>query len=62
MAKFKPTDATTNPSLILAAANMESYQGLITDGIDYAKKLGGWALIFPSLHIENVFTGAWSQE
>lgn len=41
MAKFKPTDATTNPSLILAAANMESYQGLITDGIDYAKKLGG---------------------
>lgn len=41
MAKFKPTDATTNPSLILAAANMEAYQGLITDAIDYAKGVGG---------------------
>uniref|UniRef100_K1QVK0 transaldolase n=1 Tax=Magallana gigas TaxID=29159 RepID=K1QVK0_MAGGI len=41
MAKFKPTDATTNPSLILAAANMESYQGLIDDAINYAKKVGG---------------------
>ncbi|XP_062581386.1 transaldolase-like [Saccostrea cucullata] len=41
MAKFKPTDATTNPSLILAAANMESYQGLITEAIEYAKGVGG---------------------
>lgn len=41
MKKYKPTDATTNPSLILAASNMEQYQGLISEAVDYAKKQGG---------------------
>ena len=27
MKKFQPQDATTNPSLILAAASMEQYKG-----------------------------------
>lgn len=36
--KYEPTDATTNPSLILAAAKMPQYQHLINDAIDYAKK------------------------
>jgi transaldolase len=31
--KYKPTDATTNPSLILAAANMKQYDHLIEDVI-----------------------------
>lgn len=35
--QFKPTDATTNPSLILAAAKMPSYKHLIDDAITYAK-------------------------
>jgi transaldolase len=39
--KFKPTDGTTNPSLILAAATLPEYAHLITDGIAYGKKMGG---------------------
>ncbi|MPC10797.1 putative transaldolase [Portunus trituberculatus] len=34
MKKYKPTDATTNPSLILQAANMSQYASLITDAVD----------------------------
>lgn len=37
IAKFAPTDATTNPSLILKSASNETYKGLITDAISYAK-------------------------
>ncbi|KAM4017595.1 transaldolase [Anomaloglossus baeobatrachus] len=39
--EYKPQDATTNPSLILAAAQMPEYQQLVTDSIQYGKKLGG---------------------
>lgn len=39
--KYKPQDATTNPSLILAAAQMPAYQTLVEDAIEYGKKLGG---------------------
>ena len=35
--KFQPTDATTNPSLILAAASLPEYQHLIDEAISYAK-------------------------
>lgn len=35
---FKPTDATTNPSLIFAAAKMEQYKHVVTDAIEYGKK------------------------
>jgi transaldolase len=38
---LKPQDATTNPSLLLAAAQMDQYQGLVQIAIDYAKKHGG---------------------
>ncbi|CAG9863804.1 unnamed protein product [Phyllotreta striolata] len=41
MKKYKPTDATTNPSLILAAAAIPQYQSLIQDAVKYAQKLGG---------------------
>lgn len=41
MKKFQPTDATTNPSLILAAASMPAYQKLIDDAVTYAKAQGG---------------------
>lgn len=40
MEKYKPTDATTNPSLILAAANLPAYRHLIDEAITYAKKVG----------------------
>lgn len=40
MKKYKPTDATTNPSLILQAANMPQYANLITDAVEYGKRKG----------------------
>jgi transaldolase len=38
--KYKPTDATTNPSLILAAAKMPQYQSLIDEAVEYGKQNG----------------------
>jgi transaldolase len=35
--QFKPVDATTNPSLILAAAQKPEYQRLVMDAIQYGK-------------------------
>ena len=35
--EFHPTDATTNPSLILAASKMDAYSHLIDEAIAYAK-------------------------
>lgn len=39
--KYKPTDATTNPSLILKAAEIEEYKPLIEDAVKYGKAKGG---------------------
>jgi transaldolase len=36
IAKYKPTDATTNPSLIYKAAQQEEYSHLIKAAVDYA--------------------------
>ncbi|GMT04620.1 hypothetical protein PENTCL1PPCAC_26794, partial [Pristionchus entomophagus] len=38
MKQFLPTDATTNPSLILAASKMDEYSALIDEAISYAKQ------------------------
>lgn len=38
MEKFKPTDATTNPSLITAAAQLPPYQALVDDVLRAARK------------------------
>jgi hypothetical protein len=35
--RVKPQDATTNPSLIFKAAQMEQYAGLIDNAIQYGK-------------------------
>ncbi|XP_038070004.1 transaldolase-like [Patiria miniata] len=35
--QYKPTDATTNPSLLLAAAKIEKYNHLIEDAVNYGK-------------------------
>nr|CAD7263949.1 unnamed protein product [Timema shepardi] len=40
MIKYKPTDATTNPSLILSAAGMPQYKHLIEKAVAYGKKTG----------------------
>ncbi|MEO1377252.1 MAG: transaldolase [Cyanobacteria bacterium J06635_10] len=39
--KFKPQDATTNPSLITAAAQMPEYQGIVDDTLIQAQKDAG---------------------
>ena len=41
MKEFKPTDATTNPSLILQAANIEKYQALIDEAVAFGAKVDG---------------------
>ena len=38
IAKFQPQDATTNPSLLLKAASLASYQHLLTQAITWAKQ------------------------
>lgn len=40
MKAYKPTDATTNPSLILQAANIPQYKPLIEKAVKYGQKLG----------------------
>jgi len=37
IAKFQPQDATTNPSLLLKAASLETYQQLVKDSVTWAK-------------------------
>lgn len=39
--KYKPTDATTNPSLIYAAAQMPEYQSFVDDAVQHAVGLEG---------------------
>lgn len=41
MKEFTPRDATTNPSLILAATGDEKYKRLIDEAVEYAKSKGG---------------------
>jgi len=42
MEKFRPQDATTNPSLIAAAAGMPQYQPIVDGELGAARKeLGG---------------------
>lgn len=41
IAAYKPQDATTNPSLILAAAKLPAYAKLIDAAVEYGKKQGG---------------------
>lgn len=38
MKAYKPVDATTNPSLIYAASQIEQYSSLVDDAINYAKE------------------------
>lgn len=42
IAVYKPQDATTNPSLILAAVKKPEYARLIDVAVEYAKKKGGY--------------------
>lgn len=37
IAQYKPTDATTNPSLLYAAAQLPQYEKLTAEAISFAK-------------------------
>ena len=37
--KYTPTDATTNPSLLLKAATLPQYSSLLTESVEYGKRL-----------------------
>lgn len=39
--KYQPTDATTNPSLILKASKIEAYKPIIEEAVNYGKSKGG---------------------
>jgi transaldolase len=41
IARVKPQDATTNPSLLLSAAQRPEYKELVIEALDYADKVGG---------------------
>ena len=41
IAQYKPQDATTNPSLILAASQKPEYAKLVDNAIEFAKKQSG---------------------
>lgn len=49
MEVYKPTDATTNPSLILSAAQQEQYQHLIERAVKHGNKTGTYVSIFHCL-------------
>jgi transaldolase len=40
IAKYKPRDATTNPSLIMNAAAMKQYEPLVAEALDWARTAG----------------------
>ncbi len=40
IAQYKPRDATTNPSLLLKAAQMPEYRGLVDEALKYANQRG----------------------
>lgn len=42
MKEYKPTDATTNPSLILSAAGMDQYQHIIDKAVKQGVKAAEW--------------------
>ncbi|CAF3968051.1 unnamed protein product [Rotaria sp. Silwood1] len=53
--KYKPTDATTNPSLILAAANMKQYDNLIEDVINKCRENNLSTTTNEQTIIDNIF-------
>jgi transaldolase len=36
--KYKPTDTTTNPTLLLAASQLPAYSYLVDDALQYARQ------------------------
>jgi transaldolase len=52
--QFKPTDCTTNPSLILKAAQMPAYAHLMDEAVAWAKKQAGNKLVVAAAACDRV--------
>lgn len=48
--QYKPEDATTNPSLLFKAAQMDQYQDLVAEAVTFGKNQGGGL----ALELENI--------
>lgn len=55
IAKYHPTDSTTNPSLILAAAQQPQYSSLVKEAIEYGKKHSSSEKHTTSLILDKIF-------
>lgn len=55
--KFKPVDATTNPSLIFIAAQDPKYSALIDDAVNYAKQQPGNGQVRLNLAMDRLIIG-----
>ncbi len=53
--KYRPTDATTNPSLILAAEQNPQYRHLVQEAVDYSKAKGKSAAETRTLMMDKLF-------
>ncbi len=53
--KYRPTDATTNPSLILAAASKPEYASLVDEAIAFAQQKGHSLQEKKSLALDKIF-------
>lgn len=53
--KHAPTDATTNPSLILSAADKPQYKHLVDDAVSYGKKRGSSSEEILKLIMDKIF-------
>jgi len=51
--KFQPLDATTNPSLLLAAAQIAGYAPLVNDALEYGKKKNSDAKVGAGGHVSS---------
>ena len=55
IAKVKPQDATTNPSLLFNAAQRQEYQHLVQEALEYAEKKGGDHKAQTEAFMDNLF-------
>lgn len=65
MAKYKPTDATTNPSLILQASQKDQYKSIIEEAVKLGKNLEDsldWVCVLFGCEILKIIPGRVSTE
>jgi transaldolase len=61
IARLKPQDATTNPSLLLSAAQRPEYKQLVIDALNYADKKGGDTKAQTEAFMDKLFVGFGSE-